>query len=65
MCYQDGKARIHFRFYCRGVSLAAAFERYHADADESGASERAVLRAIAGEIKLYRSLDVDNLMIIV
>lgn len=65
MCYQDGKARIHFRFYCRGVSLAAAFERYHADADESGASERAVLRAIAGEIRLYRSLDVDNLMIIV
>lgn len=65
-CCQDGKVRLHFRYYCKGVSLPAEIERYTQETDTGeGPTHRDMLRSFSGEIKLYRSLDIDNLLLIV
>ena len=69
MTYSDGKARMHFRACIRGTRLGDAIERMKSSGisrseDGTDAGET-LLGTFASEISSFRSLDVENLILIV
>ena len=67
MTYSDGRVRMQFRFSCRGVSLSREMERIITTGSKRDpeTTRETILRSFSGEIKSFRAMDIENLVIIV